>query len=66
MTHAKLMSSMKESLLRMLHTQAFVEELAFKLRHVKDGEPMLRTTVGSRTAYVVALDRQLERHRRYK
>jgi hypothetical protein len=50
---------MKETLVRMCHTTAFAMELGFKAK--KNTGPLLAETPGSKAAYVVSLDRQLDK-----
>lgn len=58
MTHAELIHSMKETLIRMCHSSARVSEFAFKVnRNLID---LRKKTPASKAVYVVTLDRKLK------
>ena len=58
MTHKELIRSMKETLIRLCHTNARVSEFAFKVnRNLKD---LRKKTPASKAVYVVTLDRKLK------
>lgn len=61
MTHKELIRSMKLTLLRMCHTQAYAMELAYKVKSNKRN--WMQETPASRCVYVVNLDRLLNRLR---
>lgn len=57
-THAELIHSMKETLIRMCHSNARICEFAFKVnRNLKD---LRKKTPASKAVYVVTLDRKLK------
>jgi hypothetical protein len=57
MTNQELIRSMKETLVRMCHTQAYAMELAHKVKRNK--RSLMAETPASKCVYVVNLDRLL-------